>query len=270
LVVFLTIRSGFVTAQRFEFGAGAGICHYRGDLQPSYFPRKIQPGFELFGRYNLSMTAVVRANLLLVPTLSGSSVESSDPFVSTANPGYGFSSFLGELGFFGEYNFFNYRNPRNRFIFGSPYLFGGPAILLLKSGPIDNFLSDTLVVTPTTFQYSAPAPARLVIHPAVVMGVGYKQQLGQYFNLGFQASGRFLFSDALDQVVDREKGFKPKINPDGSFALDDSGNIINEPALKRQIGNKSDRDSYFFISLSLSYTIKEIICPFKYEKKQEK
>lgn len=270
--LFLTVFKLAASAQRFEFGAGAGLIHYRGDLQSSYFPVKPSAAMEVFFRYNVSMAAVIRGNLMIAPKISGYSYESSDPFQQSSPNPYGFSTYLAELGVFGEYNFFNYRNPKNRFIFGSPYLFGGIGFSAIQSGEEDNFFPDTTYTDPVLNLplIKNPTAPRISFLPVFVMGVGYKQQLGQFFNLGIQASGRFLFSDGLDQTRDREKTMTRVMNPDGTFALDAQGNYINKPALGRQLGNKADRDSYFYLGLSLSYTIKEVICPYRYEKKQEK
>jgi hypothetical protein len=258
-------------AQRFEFGAGIGFVQYKGDLQPGYFLNKPAASAELIGRYNLSMAAVIRANLLFTPTLQMSSVNSPDAYVNSLQPSVGNNTFLGELGIFGEYNFFNYRNPKSRYIFGSPYLFGGPVFGLINRGEVDNFDTEVLEIRSNRDSTFKPGLPKLVAFPGFVLGVGYKQQLGQYFNLGIQFSGRFLFSDNFDGVSDREVKFE--------IEKDDSGNPIqnqitgNNQVVKTsgiQLGNKADRDSYYFAGFSLTYTIKEVICPFKYEKKSEK
>ena len=108
------------------------------------------------------------------------------------------------------------------------------------------------------------------LSPAFVLGVGYKQQLGQYFNLGIQFSGRFLLDDLFDQVSDRELSKVAILDSIGNFVNNGANGVQSNDVQTRQIGNKADRDSYYFLSISLTYTIKEIICPFKYEKKQEK
>jgi hypothetical protein len=261
-----------LSGQRFEFGGGAGILSYRGDLQTSYLPVKPAFAAELIGRYNFSMAAVARINLLLCPQLSASSSGSGDYQIRSQDPPYGFSSFLAEIGAFGEYNFFNYRNPKSRYIFGTPYLFGGPSFALMQNGITDEFEQDSIYLSnlPPEYQLRFNSAQKIVFIPGFVLGVGYKQQIGQYFNLGLQASGRFLFTDEFDRVSDREKSSTWKRDDTGTPLLDAEGNPINTPVLRRQLGNKFDRDAYFYLGFSLTYTIKEIICPFKYETKPEK
>lgn len=259
-------------AQRFELGAGIGYLSYRGDLQPKYWPTHPGVAAELIGRYNLSMAAVLRANLLYSPSLSASSADSPDPFVRTEKPSTGFSGYLAELGVFGEYNFFNYRNPKNRHVFGSPYLFGGPCLAITKRGPADNFSPDSIFDLHGQYFVFRREEAKLALFPGFVLGVGYKQQLGQYFNLGVQASGRFLLfdGDKFDQVSDREIRRVAVLDEAGNFIPDGNGGFQYKSASGPQLGNVPDRDSYFFLGISLTYTIKEVICPFKYEKKPDK
>lgn len=248
----LILCSSGVNAQRFEFGAGAGILHYRGDLNPSVIPNKPVFGLQLIGRYNISMAVVLRGNILLAPSVSGSSLNSPDVNIRKLQNPAEFNTYIGELGAFAEYNFFNYRNPKNRFVFGSPYLFGGPACFVFQ--PTQNLFE------PKNASNLANG-SQIGVQPALVIGLGYKQQLGQYFNLGFEASGRFLFTDYLDGVSNREISKLKTVDPDGNEAIKDVAGV--------QRGNPADNDFYLYIGATLTYTIKEIICPFKYQTKKD-
>jgi len=239
-------------AQRFEYGAGAGILHYRGDLNPSVIPNKPVFGLELIGRYNISMAVVLRGNILLAPSVSGSNLNSPDANIRNLQNPAEFNTFIGELGAFAEYNFFNYRNPKNRFVFGSPYLFGGPACFVFQ--PTQNLLE------PKNARNLANG-SQIGVQPAMVLGLGYKHQLGQYFNLGFEASGRFLFTDHLDGVSNREISKLKTTDIDGNEVIKDVAGV--------QRGNPADNDFYLYIGATFTYTIKEIICPFKYQTKKE-
>ncbi|HRH34993.1 MAG TPA: DUF6089 family protein, partial [Catalimonadaceae bacterium] len=75
-----------------------------------------------------------------------------------------------------------------------------------------------------------------------LLGFGYKHQMGANWNIGVEFGGRFSFTDLLDNVSDKD--------------------LVN----KTQRGNVYDYDVYTFLGLNLSYTIKEIICPFDYQK----
>jgi hypothetical protein len=208
---------------------------------------------------------------MFAPGLAASTSASSDSYTRNIQPAIAMNTFLAEAGIFGEYNFFNYRNPKNRYIFGSPYLFGGPILTLIKKGETDNFNPDVIKVRNNIDSTLSPGLPRLRGFPGFVLGVGYKQQLGQYFNIGIQVSGRFLFSDEFDGVSDREIVYTNETDSNGNLIQNpETGNFQIKKTTGSQIGNKSDRDSYYFAGISLTYTIKEVICPFKYEKKTEK
>lgn len=212
-------------AQRFEYGAGIGAMHYKGDLNPQINPVLSNPGVQLLFRYNFSMVFVGRANLVL-GKLTGNGTLSPNVYTSKVQP-ISFKTNIVEFSALGEYNFFNFRNPKNRFIFGSPYLFGGPSVFVFNSDPVEK---NAAVST---------------VQPAVFLGLGYKQQVNQYWNLGIEFGARFLFTDYLDNVSDRDV------------------------QTGQQRGNLYDKDVYSFVGINITYTIKEIICPFEYQPPDE-
>lgn len=225
-LVFFGSLPGALFAQRFEFGIGGGFSTYKGDLNPKLQPFLSRPGFQLIGRYNFSMAVVGRVNALLT-SLVGDGSKSPNLYINTVKPNT-FSTTLTEFSGLLEYNFFNYRNPKNRFIFGSPYLFGGPSIFIFSPSPAEK---------------GGAVPA---FQPSVLVGFGYKHQIGQYWNIGVEFGGRFTFTDYLDNVSDREVG------------------------TNMQRGNIYDKDVYTFLGVNLTYTLKEIICPFDYQQFDEK
>ena len=85
-----------------------------------------------------------------------------------------------------------------------------------------------------------------MVQPALSIGFGYKHQVGQFWNIGVEFGGRFSFTDYLDNVSDRE--------------------VLTN----MQRGNVYDKDVYSFFGINLSYTIKEVICPFKYQQTDDK
>ncbi|HRH36348.1 MAG TPA: DUF6089 family protein, partial [Catalimonadaceae bacterium] len=156
LVFFLLLLSWTVKAQRFEFGLGVGGLNYKGDLNPQLNPVLTRPGIQGFFRYNFSMTVVGRFNALF-GYLVGDGSLSPDAYISRLAPNK-FNTPITEFSGLIEYNFFNYRNPKNRFIFGSPYIFGGPSVFI--------FLPDNV-------EEKIAAP----VQPALLLGFGYKHQM---------------------------------------------------------------------------------------------
>ena len=213
-------------AQRYEFGGGVGVLNYKGDLNPHLNVLLSKPGFQAFARYNFSMAVVGRFNILY-GKLVGDGGLSPNVYISQIKPNV-FSTDIFEFSGLIEYNFFNYRNPKNRFIFGSPYLFGGPSIFVFSPEQLEKGSKVSMV------------------QPALLIGFGYKHQVGQFWNIGVEFGGRFSFTDYLDNVSDREV------------------------FTNMQRGNVYDKDVYSFFGINLSYTIKEVICPFKYQQTDDK
>jgi hypothetical protein len=210
-----------VYAQRFEFGGGVGPSIYKGDLNPYFNPLFSRPAAQGIFRYNFSMAAVARANLM-VGSLAFNGASSSNPYIAQLQPNK-FSTTFAELFVGGEYNFFNYRNPKSRFVFGSPYLFGGVGMFFFN--PIA----------------AEPGGNVFPLQPVIPFGIGYKHMLNQYWNINFEFGARATFTDFLDNVSDRDE------------------------ITQLQRGNKYDRDMYMFFGINITYTIREIICPFIYQ-----
>jgi hypothetical protein len=225
-LIFFAAGNQTLLAQRYELGGGLGILNYKGDLNPHLNILLSKPGIQLFARYNFSMAVVGRFNFTY-GKLAGDGSLSPNVYISQIRPNV-FSTNIFEFSGLMEYNFFNYRNPKNRFIFGSPYLFGGPSVFVFSPDPVEKGANVSMV------------------QPALLIGFGYKHQVGQFWNIGVEFGGRFCFTDYLDNVSDKE--------------------VLTN----MQRGNIYDKDVYTFFGINLSYTIKEVICPFDYQQSDEK
>lgn len=224
ILVFLSffyIQTNSLFAQRIEFGAGLGTTLYKGDLTPFFNPLFVKPAFQALFRYNFSMAAVGRVNLMY-GGLKAEGASSTNLYIAQKKPN-AFNTPLIELTAGAEYNFFNFRSPKNKFIIGTPYLVGA----------IGAF-------------YFSPAATEakgnvLPVQPVISFGVGYKRKLGNNLNFNVEFSARPTFTDFLDNVSDREV------------------------ASPYQRGEKFNKDWYMFLGFNITYTIREIICPFIYQ-----
>lgn len=219
LILFSIMQKAI--AQRYEMGLGVGVSNYKGDLNPYFDPLFVRPAIQGLFRYNFSMAAVGRANLS-VNRLAYDGSSSANRYIAQIQPNK-FSTTVAELFVGGEYNFFNYRHPKNRFIFGSPYLFGGIGMFFFNPKPGE--------------QGGNVFP----LQPVIPFGVGYKHMINQYWNINFEFGARATFTDYLDNVSDKD----------------------DRTLLQR--GNKYDKDMYMFFGVNITYTIREIICPFIYQ-----
>ncbi|MBV6643149.1 MAG: hypothetical protein KI791_20690 [Cyclobacteriaceae bacterium] len=79
------------------------------------------------------------------------------------------------------------------------------------------------------------------LQPVIPMGLGLKKMIGKQFCLGLETGARKTFFDYLDGICDSEQ-------------------IIKD----YQYGDPVTNDWYFFTSISLTYVMYEIPCPFSY------
>ena len=79
------------------------------------------------------------------------------------------------------------------------------------------------------------------LQPVIPMGMGFKKMIGKQLCLGLEAGARKTFFDYLDGIGDSEQ-------------------IIKD----YQYGDPVTNDWYFFTSISLTYVLYEIPCPFSY------
>lgn len=164
------------------------------------------------------MAAAMRLNIVQ-SRLAVNGVNSSNVYTKQIAPN-SFNTNLTELGVVGEYNFYNFRDPKAKYIFGTPYLFGGLAVFLFSP------------------KSAEPGGNVNPLQIAIPFGFGYKQKVDHHWNVGIEFGARKLFTDYLDNVSHID------------------------PITGLQRGLREDKDMYGFLCITISYTIKEIICPF--------
>ena len=84
------------------------------------------------------------------------------------------------------------------------------------------------------FEYST-------FQPVIPFGVGIKYKINRNWNLNFEFGARKTFFDYLDNI---------------SEAIPNTKNY--------QYGNPHDKDTYYFVGVSVSYAFYPIICPYDY------
>jgi len=78
--------------------------------------------------------------------------------------------------------------------------------------------------------------------PVVTLGGGFKYLINKKYIVGFEISSRKLFFDYLDGISGGDQFFKQEYD----------------------FGNPNDNDWYYFTSISFSYILHNIPCPFPY------
>ncbi|MBC8111500.1 MAG: outer membrane beta-barrel protein [Verrucomicrobia bacterium] len=177
LVLLLFVLSfSLLHAQKLEFGVGAGITNYKGDVAPGLYPAFSRPAFSGFFRYNPSYAVAFKFSAM-GGSLFADDKQSSDRFAQ--NRGYLFKTNVSELALSFEYNFLDYRDPTGKLT--SPYLHLGVAGYRFSSK-------------------QNPNPDYATTQLALPFGVGIKRIIAQQWNLGLEFGARKTFTDYLDNL----------------------------------------------------------------------
>lgn len=215
-------------AQRYEIGAGFGSFLYSGELARYYNLQNASPGGMVIGKLNLNSASVLRVNLG-VGSLRGNAAHSSDRVISDLN-GSSFSTMVAELSSLYEYNFFDYRKYKGQFR-GTPFLTGGLTVFYFQPQAVEPNGN----VSPIQF--------------GIPFGIGYKYALTRNWNIGAEATFRYVFTPYLDNTAD----FIPR-DP-RTQQLNPNGDAPNR-------GYKYFNDWYMFGGVTLTYTFYSVQCPF--------
>ncbi|MFT4031950.1 MAG: DUF6089 family protein [Siphonobacter sp.] len=166
-------------AQKIEFGAGAGMMHYKGDIEPALHVMAAKPAANLFFRYNASKALSLRASFT-GGRIYGSEVHSSD--VYQQNRGIIFGTRIMEGSADLEYNFLDYQYVRQRPRNWSPYVFAGLGFF--------NFKPDQI-----------PSASYRKNGLSIPFGAGIKWQIKSPWSIGIEFGTRKTWTDYLDNYA---------------------------------------------------------------------
>jgi hypothetical protein len=172
--------------------------------------------------YRSNISSVISFRAAFTGGILAASEKPIDPFAAARNSS--FNIFLFEASTVMEYHFLNWRDTK-KFVRFTPYAFAGLALYGI-SGNAEK-----------TAEYSN-------VQGSVPFGLGVKYVYNPkwYFSLEFGA--RKTFTDYLDNISGGDQRFK--YNNNGSLA---------------QYGNPNDKDSYYFLGISITRTFYNIPCP---------
>lgn len=224
-----------LVAQSYEIGGGLGTAVYSGDIL-----RKIDAGQSglqgtLFGKRNFDNVWSLKVGLNLAEIMAADSIRPIDAMASLRQ-GH-FTGRITELSAIMEFNFLDYVNQKSEFRF-SPYAFFGLGYAFVNAegrinagAPVENYRTRTLVIP---------------------FGGGVKYLLTDQLTLGMELGFRPTTSDALDQLDSTLPALARYDSPLGP----------NTKALPQSLnfGNPNSKDWYYFLGLTLSYTITKARC----------
>ncbi len=227
--------AALVVAQSYEIGGGIGTAVYSGDMI-----RKIDAGqssFQgtLFGKRNFDNVWSLKVGVNHAEIMGADSIRPIDAMASLRQ-GH-FTGRVTELSTIMEFNFLDYVNHKSEFRF-SPYAFFGLGYAFVNAEgrmnagmPVEKYRTSTVVIP---------------------FGGGLKFLLTNQLNLALELGFRPTTSDALDQLGSQLPAlprYETPIGPD-TKALPKSMNF----------GNPNSKDWYYFLGLTVSYTLTKARC----------
>lgn len=219
LLIISSLSSSF--GQKYEIGGGAGFCHYKGEIAPSFKPFQAGLGTNIFFRYNHSRAVSAKIGGLFGQIRAKDSNVSKDLFLQKRNWEFKRTFFEGSAQI--EYNFLNFRTSSSRIVNNwTPYVLGG-GVYMMSS----NFAQSW---------------------GGVSIGIGIKKQWKNKWNWGIEFGSRKLFdADFLD-------GY-------GYYVKDVSSSGITQGTPNQIAANTMQGDLYYYTNFSISYVFYKVHCP---------
>jgi len=266
LLTFFIVFGTTSTAQRpyWEFGFGAGITSYWGDLNSESFAdnfMNMNPAGNMFLRYNYGNISA-RA-ILTIGKLKGSDANSIDEGRLMRN--LSFFSPISEFSVFGEYNIFKF-DPADNKSFFTPYVLAGAGVL--KFDPRTEYNGNTIKLQPlgTEGQGLAGYEDRYNLTTlAIPVGGGVKFRLSDSWVGSIEMIGRATFTDYLDDVSTIYAPYDLLLANNGELSANLSqrvdeylgeGEGSNSSLTDGQIrGGPDVNDYYFSFMINLSYNL---------------
>lgn len=239
LLVFLIAWAGFFVpakAQKYEIGGGLGATAYSGDII-----RKIDPGQAslqgtLFGKRNFDNVWSLRVGLNLAQVNAADSIKPIDELARVRDAR--FRAGIIEFSAVMEFNFLDFLRNDSEFRF-SPYAFFGLGYsYFLARG--------------NTWAY-LPSSDYDLSSVVIPFGGGIKYRVNDRWTLAAELGFRPTTTDYLDKI-DSTLPAIPRYMPPADPS---TGQI---PPYGINFGNPNDKDWYYFLGLTLSYTFANVKC----------
>ncbi len=230
LLVFVLLFAGFITeskAQKYEIGGGLGVAAYTGDILRKIDVGQLGPQVTLFGKRNFDNVWTLRASLSSGIIQAADSIKPIDR-AAIVRDGR-FRGGVIEAAAVMEFNFLDYLGRKSEFRF-SPYAFFGIGYTYLTA-------KGNIYVQNVSTKYQLGT----VVIP---FGGGVKYKLSDQWTLAAEMGFRPTTTDFLDKIDSKSPPIPRFYNPD----LPDQPYGIN-------FGNPHDKDWYYFMGVTLSYTL---------------
>ncbi|HLW20003.1 MAG TPA: DUF6089 family protein [Cyclobacteriaceae bacterium] len=229
-----------VQAQQYEVGLGLGGATYTGDIIRHIDPSQVGIQGTLFGRRNFDNAWSLRAGISIARLNGTDSISPIDALAFTRDA-Y-FTGTVFEAAAVMEFHFLDYLSHQSQTRY-SPYGFFGLGYTIF-SGEGQSFKGD-----PAAGDYTASTPV-------IPFGLGVKYKLKDRLLLSMEMGFRATFIDYIDKVEDRQEYVPKYLESDPVWG--DDATYLNPPYFN--FGNRHDKDWYYFLGISLSYSFHQIKC----------
>lgn len=268
-------------SQEYEFRFYMGANYYQGDLAPRNSRFSFSPGrLGLGAMIGTKLNSVFRMNLKFMMGQIGGDDSDSD-VISRKKRNLSFDAPLYEIGINTEVSFNAFLKGLDKYGINIYYTTGinvfkfiPKATLRTSSGKFE--LVD-LQPLGTEGQGLSGYPKRYALTQInIPFGMGFKFQLFDNLELGFELAPRLTFTDYLDDVSGDYVNYNEFIEADRPLAARLSnrtgeylgtGPVIVETGTQR--GNPDDNDWYFFGAAYISYNFGKGYVPKKFKKAEE-
>jgi len=233
---FLSLR--FVNSsygQSYEVGVGLGTSAYSGDIIRKIDPSQFGLQGTLFGKRNFDNVWSLKIGVSVAELMAADSIQPIDAMASLRNAHV--NGRITEFSALMEFNFLDFANQKSEFRF-SPYAFFGLGYSFIQgegrinaSLPVEEYGLSTLVIP---------------------FGGGVKYLLSDQLILGIELGFRPTTSDFLDKL-DSTLPAMPRYNTPIDATTAPLSKGLN-------YGNPNTKDWYYFLGVSLSYSITKARC----------
>lgn len=244
----------------FEVGGGVGVSYYFGDLNTNFDLANPRPAGHLFGRFNFDERISAKLGVSYARVIGDDSRAYSN-YQRTRNLDFFSDVWEGVATI--EFNFLSYFHGSDRENF-TPYLFAG--IAGYQANPKTKLDGEIYALREFGTEGQGPGEEYALFNLGLAYGGGIKWDLSYYWSMFFEVSGRYLFSDYLDDVSTVYPDFDQLEALRGPIAVELSDRSIegvgtNLGSTGFQRGNSKNNDSYNFALIGIAYYFGRVKCP---------
>lgn len=269
LILSICCIQPYAQAQYWEFGAAAGITNYHGDLAPDFSLQAPGVAVNAFARYNIDSRLCFRIGAA-VGTMSASDANSNNAYQQARNLSFKSDVFEGSAVF--EFNFLPYhhrtRKGRNGDGTFTPYMVAGVGVF--RFNPKAKYKESYYPLQPLGTEGQDIGSEYSLIQGNLIIGGGFKIDIGKRVSLNIEGATRILFTDYLDDVGGTYANARVVAGQRGSLGVvaaalaDRSLEIENATRLGsegKQRGDSKTNDGYTMFTIGIHYTVYDLECP---------